>query len=81
MAPHVTHFAHCHCRAVEFSFSAPADLVAWDCNCSICAMKRNVHAIIPAKDLWWKSRADNSIPEELQEYRFGTGVSTAIIFF
>jgi hypothetical protein len=34
-----------HCR---FEFKAPADLVAWDCNCSICNMKRNTHVIVPA---------------------------------
>lgn len=27
---------------------APADLVVWDCNCSICAMKRNTHFIVPS---------------------------------
>lgn len=31
----------------RFAFDAPPDLVAWDCDCSICAMKRNTHAIVP----------------------------------
>lgn len=26
---------------MALQFEAPADLVAWDCNCSVCAMRRN----------------------------------------
>lgn len=43
----LVHRGACHCHAVEFEFDAPRDVVAWDCNCSICLMKRNVHTIIP----------------------------------
>ncbi|KAF1331108.1 Proline-rich protein 6, partial [Globisporangium splendens] len=43
----VTHRGACHCRDVEFEFDGERDLVAIDCNCSICAMKKNTHAIIP----------------------------------
>ncbi|TMW62559.1 hypothetical protein Poli38472_005177 [Pythium oligandrum] len=42
------HRGGCHCRAVEFEFDAPRELVAINCNCSICLMKRNTHAIVPA---------------------------------
>ncbi|ETW08527.1 hypothetical protein H310_01090 [Aphanomyces invadans] len=44
----VTHAGSCHCCAVRFEFDAPDHLVAFDCNCSICAMKRNVHTIVPS---------------------------------
>jgi len=27
---------------------APPDIVAYDCNCSICRMKRNTHFVVPA---------------------------------
>ncbi|GAB9470681.1 hypothetical protein Gpo141_00007921 [Globisporangium polare] len=37
----------CHCGAVAFAFEAPRDLVAIDCNCSICKMKKNTHTIVP----------------------------------
>jgi hypothetical protein len=41
------HHGFCHCRAVEFEFdSLSKDLVAIECNCSICLMKKNTHTII-----------------------------------
>ncbi|KAI7836786.1 hypothetical protein COHA_009366 [Chlorella ohadii] len=46
----VTHSGQCHCGAVRFEFDAAPDLVAWDCDCSICAMKRNTHCIVPEAD-------------------------------
>jgi hypothetical protein len=40
----------CHCKNLTFHIDvAPgSELIAWDCNCSICRMKRNVHVILPA---------------------------------
>ncbi|KAH9129698.1 hypothetical protein LEN26_005700 [Aphanomyces euteiches] len=43
----VSHSGACHCKRVKFEFDAEGDLVAFDCNCSICAMKRNIHTIVP----------------------------------
>jgi len=64
----ITHRGGCHCGAVAFTFTTPsANLVAWDCNCSICAMKRNVHAIVPAAAFTLLTP-----PARLSEYRFGT---------
>ena len=63
----VTHRGGCHCGNVAFTFTAPPRLVAWDCNCSICAMKRNTHAIIPAPTFTLLTPAAN-----MSEYRFGT---------
>ena len=40
----------CHCGAVKFKCHAPEHLVVWDCNCSICAMLKNHHFIIPQDD-------------------------------
>ena len=37
--------------ASRFCFRGPADLEAVECNCSICAMKRNAHVIVPASAL------------------------------
>lgn len=66
----ITHAGSCHCKAVTFEVEAPADLVVWDCNCSICKMKRNTHFIVP------KSRFRlPSGDEALVEYRFNTGVA------
>ena len=40
----------CHCGAVKFEALAPEHLVVWDCNCSICAMLKNHHFIIPEEN-------------------------------
>ena len=66
----VTHRGLCHCRAVTFEVDAPADLVVWDCNCSICALKRNTHFIVPAAQFRLLSGGD-----VLKTYTFGTGVA------
>lgn len=55
-----THRGSCHCKAVTFEFDAPAEgLEAWDCDCSICAMKRNTHVFIPEGQFRLLSGADN----------------------
>lgn len=46
-----TYDASCHCGAVKFRVKAPLHLVAWNCNCSVCFMKKNWHFVIPASDL------------------------------
>lgn len=46
----VTHSGSCHCGAVKFQVLAPADLVIYDCNCSICKKKHNIHFIVPEND-------------------------------
>ena len=38
--PDVQHDGQCHCGAVQFKVLAPADIVVWHCNCSICHMKQ-----------------------------------------
>ena len=43
----VTHSGRCHCGAVRFEFDAHENLVVWNCNCSICAVKKNTHVIVP----------------------------------
>jgi gephyrin len=66
----VEHAGGCHCKAVRFRVRAPRHLVAWDCNCSICHMKKNTHFIVPASDFFLDEGEEN-----LSEYRFGTGVA------
>lgn len=44
-----TYSGSCHCEEVKFVVKAPRHLVAWDCNCSICFMKKNWHFIVPAR--------------------------------
>ena len=66
----VTHSGSCHCRAVTFEVDAPSDVTVWECNCSICAMKRNTHFVVPACRFRLLTGAD-----DLTEYRFNTGVA------
>jgi len=43
----ITHSGGCHCGSVRFEVDAPASLTVWDCNCSICNKKSNLHFIVP----------------------------------
>jgi len=45
----VTHKGRCHCGSVRFECDAEPAIIGWDCNCSICAMRRNVHFIVPVR--------------------------------
>ncbi len=44
----VTHKGGCHCGAVRFEVTAPADIEAQLCNCSICSATAFLHLIVPA---------------------------------
>lgn len=45
----VMHSGGCHCRKVKWRVQAPKSVVAWDCDCSNCSMRRNTHFIVPAE--------------------------------
>ena len=57
----------CHCKAVTFKFKAPRHLTIWDCNCSICFMKKNAHVVVPQSEFVLLSGED-----DLTIYRFNT---------
>lgn len=63
----VTHRGACHCRAVTFEMRAPARVTVWVCNCSICALKRNDHVIVPAANFTLLTGED-----ALTRYTFNT---------
>ncbi|KAJ1639181.1 Mss4-like protein [Pavlovales sp. CCMP2436] len=76
-----THRGGCHCGAVRFECDAPSDLVAYDCNCSDCRMRRNLHFVVPADKLRLLA-PEGAIPldgpsgvDALAEYRWNSGVS------
>ena len=57
----------CHCRQVRFQVQAPQNLICWQCNCSICNMKQNLHFIVP------KARFRLTAGDEcLSQYSFNT---------
>ncbi|MBS0421078.1 MAG: GFA family protein [Proteobacteria bacterium] len=66
----VTHTGGCHCGAVTFEVDAPAKLLAFDCNCSICRMSGFLHLIVPRSRFRLLQGAD-----ALSEYKFNTGVA------
>ena len=65
----------CHCGRIRANvrIETSQDLWAWDCNCSDCAMRGNVHMIVPQQDLWID---DGSMQEPLEDattlYQWGT---------
>jgi hypothetical protein len=46
--PMVNHAGGCHCGRVRFEVTAPAQIEALDCNCSMCGKTGFLHLIVPA---------------------------------
>ncbi|CAL8462523.1 g2056 [Coccomyxa elongata] len=63
----VTHKGGCHCGAVRFECDASPEITAFECNCSICMMKQNVHFMVPAEHFRLKQGE-----EKLTTYQFNT---------
>ena len=54
IAPHTMTFqCECHCGANRASFQCDVRLpiTCWECNCSDCAMRRNLHFVVPRSAL------------------------------
>ena len=66
----ITHRGGCHCQRVRFEVQAPAELVLYECNCSICAMVGYQHLIVTADAFRLLKGA-----ESLSNYRFNTGAA------
>lgn len=43
----ITHRGGCHCGRVRFEVTAPAEIEATECNCSICSKVAYLHLIVP----------------------------------
>lgn len=60
----------CHCGEVQFEVEADADIVAQQCNCSICRMTGYLHMIVSQADFrLLRGKAS------LQTYQFNSGVA------
>lgn len=68
MASKVFHNGGCHCGKVRWQVKAAPDVIAWDCNCSNCRMRRNTHFIVPADDF----RLQEGSADWQTVYTFGT---------
>ncbi len=66
----VVHSGSCHCGAIRFEVDAPAELEAWECNCSMCARCGYLHLIVSKSAFRLLSGR-----EQLLSYRFNTGVA------
>mmetsp|Transcript_7205 Transcript_7205/g.12929 ORF Transcript_7205/g.12929 Transcript_7205/m.12929 type:complete len:149 (-) Transcript_7205:47-493(-) len=65
----------CHCGAIRARFRCNRDCITvWECNCSDCAMRRNIHFVIPAVDFDWKS-PKNDWETNTILYTWGTHVA------
>ena len=60
----------CHCGRVAFEVEAAAEIVAQECNCSICARSGFLHLIVPMRDFKLLRGAD-----DITTYTFNTGVA------
>ena len=68
-----TYSIRCHCGKIRAKFRREKNLPLslWDCNCSDCKMRRNLHFMIPARDFWLE--IDKKIFEdETIVYQWGT---------
>jgi len=71
----VNYRGRCHCGGVEFQLLGPRHLIVWDCDCSICTMKKNWHFIIP--EAYFKLIKGE---ENLTEYKFNTRTAKLDLF-
>ena len=65
-----THRGGCHCGRVAFEVDAPEDIMATECNCSVCSMCGFLHLIV-GKDNFRLLQGEDSITT----YTFNTGVA------
>ena len=49
-----TYSISCHCGSVQANFCREQHLplTVWDCNCSDCGMRRNLHFMVHASNFW-----------------------------
>ncbi|MGD7036702.1 GFA family protein [Methylotuvimicrobium buryatense] len=66
----VIHRGGCHCGKVRFEIEAPPEIVAHDCNCSICSKSGFLHLIVPASRFRLLTDRNN-----LACYAFGSGIA------
>ena len=60
----------CHCGAVKVEVQLSKQMIAHQCNCSICTKSGYIHLIVAAQDFRLLSGK-----EKLSDYRFNTGTA------
>lgn len=64
----ILHSGGCHCGRVRFEFTGPEEIIASECNCSICAKSGYLGMTVPREMFRLISGED-----ALCTYRFNTG--------
>ncbi|KAL7143830.1 hypothetical protein ABFS83_08G217600 [Erythranthe nasuta] len=64
----IMHNGGCHCKSVRWKVRAPPSVVTWQCNCSDCSMRGNIHFVVPSSDF----ELDEDSGKFLTTYTFGT---------
>jgi len=65
------HSVQCHCGRVKAIVECSSTkIVAWDCNCSDCGMRRNIHFVVPADKL--RLDMNESFEDATTLYEWGT---------
>lgn len=62
----------CHCRRVRGKFFCKKEVTAWDCNCSDCIMRGNVHIIVPESDFTLDMQPGETFEDATTLYEWGT---------
>ena len=66
----------CHCGDVKGKFlCSPVGVIAWDCNCSDCSMRGNVHIIIPKEDFSLDLPDGKTLQDLTIHYEWGTKIA------
>ena len=65
----------CHCGIVSGRFKyKKGDIIAWDCNCSDCFMRKNVHVVVPERNF----TVTMDVPFEEATILYQWGTKTAV---
>jgi hypothetical protein len=70
MSALITHVGGCHCGAVRFEVMAPADIVAAECDCSMCRKFGFLHLIVTREHFKLLKGS-----EDISTYTFNTGTA------
>lgn len=63
----------CHCgRVTAIVQCSRTNIVAWDCNCSDCNQRKNIHFVVPANKLCLSEEMTESLQDATILYTWGT---------
>jgi hypothetical protein len=63
----------CHCGRIKAIVQCSStNIVAWDCNCSDCHQRKNIHFVVPANKLCLSEEMTESLQDATILYTWGT---------